>query len=65
MNTMEIAMEIRGKDTEELNSMRNDIFDYLTGLGADPNRILTLSTIDTELAIRGFIQRFKETLGPA
>ena len=54
MNTMEFAMEIRGKDTEELNSMRNDIFDYLTGLGADPNRILTLSTIDTELAIRDF-----------
>ena len=65
MNTIEFAMEIRGKDTEELNSMRSDIFDYLIDLGADPNRILTLSAIDMELAIRDFNQQFKETLGLA
>ena len=65
MNTIEFAMEIRGKDTEELNSMRSDIFDYLIDLGADPNRILTLSAIDMELAIRDFDQQFKETLGLA
>ena len=65
MNTIEFAMEKRGKDTEELNSMRSDIFDYLIGLGADPNRTLTLCAIDMELAIRDFDQQFKETLGLA
>ena len=65
MDTMEFAMKIRGKDTEELNSMRSDIFDYLIDLGADPNRILTLSAIDMELTIRDFNQQFKETLGLA
>ena len=65
MDTMEFAMEIRGKDTEELNSMRSDIFDYLISLGADPNQILTLSAIDMELAIRDFNQQFKESLGLA
>ena len=65
MNTIEFAMEIRGKDTEELNSMRSDIFDYLISLGADPNQILTLSAIDMELAIRDFNQQFKECLGLA
>ena len=65
MDTMEFVMEIRGKDTEELNSMRSDIFDYLIGLGADPNQILTLSAIDMELAIRDFNQQFKESLGLA
>ena len=65
MDTMEFAMEIRGKDTEELNSIRSDIFDYLISLGADPNQILTLSAIDVELAIRDFNQQFKESLGLA
>ena len=65
MGTMEFAMEMHRKDTEELNSMRSDILDYLIGLGADPNRILTLSAIDMELAIRDFNQQFKETLGLA
>ena len=65
MNTIEFAMEIGGKDTEELKSIRSDIFNYLIGLGADPNRILTLSAIDMELAIRDFNQQFKETLGLA
>ena len=65
MDTMEFAMEIRGKDTEELNSIRSDIFDYLISLGADPNQILTLSAIDMELAIRDFNQQFKESLGLA
>ena len=65
MNTIEFAMEIRGKDTEELNSKESNIFDYLIGLGADPNRVLTLSAIDMELAIRDFNQQFKETLGLA
>ena len=65
MDTMEFAMEIRGKDTEELNSMRSDIFDYLIGLGADPNQILTLSTIDIELTVRDFEQKLTERLGLA
>ena len=65
MDTMEFAMEIRGKDTEELNSMRSDIFDYLIGLGADPEKLLLLSGIDAELTVRVFKQQFKESLGLA
>ena len=65
MDTMEFAMEIRGKDAEELNSMRSDIFDYLIGLGADPNQILTLSTIDIELTVRDLEQKLTERLGLA
>ena len=65
MDTMEFAMEIHGKDTEELNSIRSDIFDYLTGLGADPNRVMTLCAIDMELSIRDFNQQLKESLGLA
>ena len=65
MDTIEFAMEIRGKDTEELNSMRSDIFDYLIGLGADPNQILTLSTIDIELTVRDLEQKLTERLGLA
>ena len=65
MDTMEFAMEIRGKDTEELNSMRSDIFDYLIGLGADPNLLLTLSTIDMELTARDIKQHFEKDLGLA
>ena len=65
MDTMEFAMEIRGKDTGELNSMRSDIFDYLIGLGADPNQILTLSAIDIELTVRDLEQKLTERLGLA
>lgn len=65
MDTMEFAMEIHGKDTEELNSMRSDIYDYLIGLGADPNQILTLTTIDIELTVRGFNQQLRKDLGLA
>ena len=65
MDTMEFAMEIHGKGTEELNSMRSDIFDYLIGLGADPNQILTLSTIDIELTVRDLEQKLTERLGLA
>ena len=65
MDTMEFAMEIRGKDTKELNSMRSDIFDYLIGLGADPNQILTLSTIDIELTVRDLERKLTERLGLA
>ena len=65
MDTMEFAMEIHGKGTEELNSMRSDIFDYLIGLGADPEKLLLLSGIDAELAVRDFKQQFKESLGLA
>lgn len=65
MNTIEFAMEIRGKDTEELNSMRSDIFDYLIGLGADPEKVLTLSTIDMELIARDMKQHFEKSLGLA
>ena len=65
MNTIEFAMDIRGKDTEELNSMRSDIFDYLIGLGADPNQILTLSAIDIELTVRDLEQKLTERLGLA
>ena len=65
MDTMEFAMKIRGKDTKELNSMRSDIFDYLIGLGADPNQILTLSTIDIELTVRDLEQKLTERLGLA
>lgn len=45
---------VHGKDDTELNSMRVDIFNYLLGIGADPNVILTLNAIDIELAIRDF-----------
>ena len=65
MDTMEFAMEIRGKGTEELNSMRSDIFDYLIGLGADPNQLLTLSAIDIELTVRDLEQKLTERLGLA
>ena len=65
MDTMEFAMEIRGKDTEELNSMRSDIFDYLIGLGADPEKVLTLSTIDIELTTREIKQKIEKDLGLA
>ena len=65
MDTMESAMEILGKDTEELNSMRSDIFDYLLGLGADPNQILTLSAIDIELTVRDMKQKIEKDLGLA
>ena len=65
MNTIEFAMEIRGKDSEELNSMRSDIFDYLIGLGADPNQILTLSVIDMELTARDMKQKIEKDLGLA
>lgn len=50
---------VHGKDDAELSSMRVDIFNYLLGLGADPNVILTLNAIDNELAIR----IFKEKMG--
>ena len=65
MDAMEFAMEIQGKDTEELNSMRSDIFDYLIGLGADPNQILTLSAIDIELTVRDMKQKIEKDLGLA
>ena len=65
MNTMEFAMEIHGRDTEELNSMRSDIFDYLIGLGADPEKVLTLSTIDIELTTRDMKQKIEKDLGLA
>lgn len=65
MDTMEFAMKIHGKDTEELNSMRSDIYDYLIGLGADPNKVLTLTTIDIELTVRGFNQQLRKDLGLA
>ena len=65
MDSKTLAMEIHGKDAEELNSMRSDIFDYLLGLGADPDKILLLSGIDAELAVRDFKQQFKESLGLA
>ena len=65
MDSKTLAMEIHGKDTEELNSMRSDIFDYLIGLGADPNQILTLSAIDIELTVRDLEQKLTERLGLA
>lgn len=43
---------VHGKDSTELSEMRTQIFDYLLGLGADPNVVLTLSAIDIELATR-------------
>lgn len=65
MDSKTFAMEIHRKDSDELNSMRSDIFDYLLGLGADPNKVMTLSVIDMELAIRDFKQQIKESLGLA
>ena len=65
MDSKTLAMEIHRKDSDELNSMRSDIFDYLLGLGADPEKILLLSGIDAELAVRDFKQQFKESLGLA
>ena len=54
METMDFAMEIHGKDTEELKSMRIDLFDYLMSLGANPDKIITLCAINAELSIRDF-----------
>ena len=65
MDSKTLAMEIHRKDSDELNSMRSDIFDYLLGLGADPEKLLLLSGIDAELAVRDFKQQFKESLGLA
>ena len=65
MDSKTFAMEIHGKDSEELNSIRSDILDYLIGLGADPEKLLLLSGIDAELAVRDFKQQFKESLGLA
>ena len=65
MDSKTLAMEIHGKDTEELNSIRSDIFDYLIGLGADPEKVLTLSTIDIELTVRDMKQKLTERLGLA
>lgn len=65
MDSKTFAMEIHRKDTEELDSMRSNIFDYLIGLGADPDKVMTLCAIDTELSIRDFNQQFKESLGLA
>ena len=65
MDSKTLAMEMQRKDSDELNSMRSDIFDYLLGLGADPEKILLLSGIVTELAVRDFKQQFKESLGLA
>lgn len=45
---------VHGQDETELNKMRTQTIDYLLGLGADPNVILTLNAIDIELAIRDF-----------
>ena len=52
MNTYTI--EIHKKDDTTLNNRRIEIFDYLLGLGADPNMILELNAIDIELTIRDF-----------
>ena len=65
MDSKTLAMEMHRKDSEELNSMRSNIFDYLIGLGADPEKLLLLSGIDAELAVRDFKQQFKESLGLA
>ena len=54
MDTMDFAMEIHGKDTEELTSLRIDLFNYLMGLGANPDKIIMLCAIDAELSIRDF-----------
>ena len=52
MNTY--AIEIHKKDDATLNNRRIEIFDYLLGLGADPNMVLELNVIDIELTIRDF-----------
>lgn len=52
MNTY--AIEIHKKDDTTLNNRRIEIFDYLLGLGADPNMLLELNAIDIELTIRDF-----------
>lgn len=65
MDTMEIAMEIHGKDDEELKNMRGNILIYLLGLGADPEKVLTLSTIDIELTVRDMKQKIEKDLGLA
>lgn len=65
MDTMEFAMEIHGKDDEELRNMRGNIIIYLLGLGADPDKICTLFAIDAELIVRDFEQKLTESLGLA
>ena len=52
MNTY--AIEIHKKDDNTLNNRRIEIFDYLLGLGIDPNMLLELNAIDIELTIRDF-----------
>ena len=48
------AIEIHKKDDTTLNNRRSEIFDYLLGLGVDPNMIMELNAIDIELTIRDF-----------
>ena len=50
----EYAIEIHKKDDTTLNNRRSEIFDYLLGLGVDPNMIMELNAIDIELTIRDF-----------
>ena len=50
---MTYAIEIHKRSKTELNNRRREICDYLLGLGVDPDVILELSSIDTELAYRG------------
>ena len=55
----EIAIELHRKRTDELIGRRIEIFDYLLDIGANPDIVLELQSIEIELTIR----RYNEKLG--
>ena len=55
----EIAIELHKKCAEELINRRIEIFDYLLDIGANPDIVLELQSIEIELTIR----RYNEKLG--
>lgn len=48
------ALEINTMDTEELIKNRGNLFDKLIALGADPEDLVDIAAITTELVIRDF-----------
>lgn len=56
------ALVVNSKTDDELNKERAKIFDDLLGQGIDPNIIVRLSAIDTELAIRGFKKELSKSI---
>ena len=53
----EIAMELHKKRTDELIGRRIEIFDYLLAIGADPDTVLELQSIQIEITIRSYNEK--------